>query len=161
MENYLWLFKNQNRTFELNLVHEGESAGKFHWDNVINLLLCLTHPVLPLLFSIFCFLLMFLLVFIAQYCVIALSYWFYIAYGQWIYINIMLFTFKCAWAESSGELLAMRCPSSVCRLHFRFLLWNRWTEFNDTWQEARSHVLYEVCIFRADRKKQNGRPALW
>ena len=23
--------------------------------------------------------------------------------------------------------------------HFRLLLWNRWTEFNETWQEARSH----------------------
>ena len=93
--------------------------------------------------------------------------------------------------------------------HFRLLLWNRWTEFNKTWQEARSqrplpslcfsrrfkktrwppwpligwdifdfsetaernstkldrkqdrNVLYKVCVFRADRKKQDGRPGLW
>ena len=30
-------------------------------------------------------------------------------------------------------------PSSVRKLsHFRLLLWNHWTEFNETWQEARS-----------------------
>ena len=152
---------NENRTFQLNLAHEGNSAGKFHWDNVINLLLCLTHPVLPLLFSVFWFLLMFLLVFIAQYCVVVLSYWFCIDYGQWIYITIMLFTFKCAWAESSGELLFTRCPSSVCRPHFRFLLWNRWTEFNDTWQEARFQCPLRSLFFRADRKKMAAIPSDW
>ena len=94
--------------------------------------------------------------------------------------------------------------------HFRLLLWNRWMEFNKTWQEARSqcplpslcfssrsekqdgprpligwdildfssetaernstkldrkqdlNVLYQVCVFRAKRKKkQDGRPGLW
>ena len=29
-------------------------------------------------------------------------------------------------------------PSVVNFSHFRLLLWNRWTEFNETWQEARS-----------------------
>ena len=42
--------------------------------------------------------------------------------------------------------------------HFRFLLWNRWTEFTDTWQEARSqHPLPSLC-FRADRKKTRWPP---
>ena len=94
--------------------------------------------------------------------------------------------------------------------HFRLLLWNCWTEFNETWQEARSHrplpslcfsgllekqdgrpgpligwdifdfssetaernstkldrkqdlnILYQVCVFPADQKKQDGRPGLW
>ena len=94
--------------------------------------------------------------------------------------------------------------------HFRLLLWNRWTELNDTWLEARSqsplpslcfsgrseksrwppwpligwdifdfssetaernltklngkqdlNVLYQVCVFRADRLKKDGRPGLW
>ena len=32
--------------------------------------------------------------------------------------------------------------------HFRLLLWNRWTEFNDTWQEARSQCpLPSLCFF--------------
>ena len=38
--------------------------------------------------------------------------------------------------------------------HFRLLLWNRWTEFNETWQEARSPCRYQVCVFRADRKNK-------
>ena len=93
--------------------------------------------------------------------------------------------------------------------HFRLLLWNHWTEFNETWQEARSqrplpslcfladrktrrlpwhligwdifdfssetaernstkldrkqdlNILYQVRVFGADRKKQDGRPGLW
>ena len=38
--------------------------------------------------------------------------------------------------------------------HFQLLLWNRWTEFNDTWQEARSQVLYQVCIFWGHQKNK-------
>ena len=30
------------------------------------------------------------------------------------------------------------CPSVVNFSHFRLLFWNRWTEFNKTWQKARS-----------------------
>ena len=43
--------------------------------------------------------------------------------------------------------------------HFQLLLWNRWTEFNETWQEARSqHLLPSLC-FRADRKNKMAAPA--
>ena len=38
--------------------------------------------------------------------------------------------------------------------HCRLLLWNRWTEFNETWQEARSHVLYQVYVFKANGKNE-------
>ena len=38
--------------------------------------------------------------------------------------------------------------------HFRLLLWNRWTEFNETWQEA------SLC-FSGQSEKQDGRPVLW
>ena len=45
--------------------------------------------------------------------------------------------------------------------HFRFLLWNRWTEFNETLQEARSqHPLPSLC-FSGRSEKQDGRPGLW
>ena len=54
------------------------------------------------------------------------------------------------------------CPSSVCLSvrpssvvnfsHFRLLLWNRWTEFKEIWQDP--NVLYQVCVFRADRKNK-------
>ena len=45
--------------------------------------------------------------------------------------------------------------------HFRLLLWNRWTEFNETWQEARSQrPLPSLCFFGRS-EKQDGRPGLW
>ena len=45
--------------------------------------------------------------------------------------------------------------------HFRPLLWNSWTEFNETWQEARSqHPLPSLC-FSSRSEKQDGRPSLW
>ena len=45
--------------------------------------------------------------------------------------------------------------------HFRLFLWNRWTEFNETWQEARSqHPLPSLC-FSGRSEKQDGRHGLW
>ena len=45
--------------------------------------------------------------------------------------------------------------------YFRLLLWNRWTEFNETWQEARSQrPLLSLC-FSGRSEKQDGRPGLW
>ena len=45
--------------------------------------------------------------------------------------------------------------------HFRLLLWNRWTEFNQTWQEARSqHPLPSLCV-SGRSEKQDGRPGIW
>ena len=38
--------------------------------------------------------------------------------------------------------------------HFRFLLWNRWTEFNETWQEARSQRPLPDLCFWTDRKNK-------
>ena len=66
-------------------------------------------------------------------------------------------------------IVIMRCPSSVCRpssvvvnfSHFRLLLWNRWTEFNETWQEARSQRPLQSLSFLGRSEKQDGRPGLW
>ena len=45
--------------------------------------------------------------------------------------------------------------------HFRLLLWNCWTEFNETWQKARSQrPLLSLC-FSGWSEKQDGRPGLW
>ena len=45
--------------------------------------------------------------------------------------------------------------------HFRLLLWNHWTEFNETLQEARSqHPLPSLC-FSGRLDKQDGRRGLW
>ena len=45
--------------------------------------------------------------------------------------------------------------------HFRLLLWNRWTEFNETWQEARSQSPLQSLCFSGRSEKQDGRPGLW
>ena len=42
--------------------------------------------------------------------------------------------------------------------HFRLLLW---TEFNDTWQEARSQRLLSSLCFSGRSEKQNGHPCPW
>ena len=45
--------------------------------------------------------------------------------------------------------------------HFRLLLWIRWKEFNETWQEARSQRLLPSLCFSARSEKQDGHPGLW
>ena len=45
--------------------------------------------------------------------------------------------------------------------HFRLLLWNLWTEFNETWQEARSQRPLPSLCFSGRSEKQDGRPGLW
>ena len=45
--------------------------------------------------------------------------------------------------------------------HFRLLLWNRWMEFNETWQEARSQRPLPSFCFSGRSEKQDGRPCLW
>ena len=50
--------------------------------------------------------------------------------------------------------------SDLLRL-FRLLLWNRSTEFNETWQEARSQRPLPSLCFSDRSEKQDGRPGLW
>ena len=45
--------------------------------------------------------------------------------------------------------------------HFRLLRWNHWTEFNETWQEARSQCPLPSLCFSGRSEKQDGRPGLW
>ena len=42
--------------------------------------------------------------------------------------------------------------------HFWLLHWNRWTEFNKTWQEARSQRPLPSLCFLGRSEKQDGRP---
>ena len=64
-------------------------------------------------------------------------------------------------------IVITRCPSSVVRSsvvnfsHFRLLLWNRWTEFNQTLQEARSQPPLPSLCFSSPSEKQDGHPGLW
>ena len=58
--------------------------------------------------------------------------------------------------------LSVVCPSSVVNFsHFRLLLWNHWTEFNETWQEAGTHHPLPSLCFSGRSEKQDGRPGLW
>ena len=45
--------------------------------------------------------------------------------------------------------------------HFRILIWNGWTEFKETRQEARSQRLLPSLCFSSRSEKQDGRPGLW
>ena len=55
----------------------------------------------------------------------------------------------------------MAALASDWLIHFRFLLWNPWTEFKETWQEARSQRPLPSLCFSGRSKKKNGRPGLW
>ena len=44
--------------------------------------------------------------------------------------------------------------------HFRLLLWHRWTEFNETWQEPRSQRPLPSLCFSGRSEKQDGYPGL-
>ena len=55
----------------------------------------------------------------------------------------------------------MAALASHCLRHFRLLLWNRWAEFNETWQEARSQSPLPNLCFSGRSEKQDGSPGLW
>ena len=66
---------------------------------------------------------------------------------------------RCPSSIRPSVCLSVR-PSVVNFSHFRLLLWNHWTEFNETWQEARTqHPLPSLC-FLGRSEKQDGRPGL-
>ena len=44
--------------------------------------------------------------------------------------------------------------------YFRLLLWNRWTEIHETWQEERSQRPLPSLCFSGGSEKQDGRPCL-
>ena len=54
----------------------------------------------------------------------------------------------------------MATPASDWRRHF-LLLWNHWTEFNETWQEARSQRPVPSLCFSGRSEQLDDRPALW
>ena len=63
------------------------------------------------------------------------------------------------WADRKNKMAAL---ASDWLRHFRLLLWNRWTEFNETWQEASSQcILPRLCFSGKSGKKQNGCQGLW
>ena len=61
-------------------------------------------------------------------------------------------------ADPKNKMAAL---ASDWLIHFRLLLWNRWTEFNETWQEARSQCPLPSLCLSGRSEKQDGRPGLW
>ena len=62
------------------------------------------------------------------------------------------------WADRKNKMAAL---ASDWQRHFRLLLWNHWTEFKETWQEARSQRPLPSLCFSGQSEKQDGRPCLW
>ena len=61
-----------------------------------------------------------------------------------------------------SSVVVRRRPSVRRKLsHFQLLLWNHWTEFNETWQKARSQRSLPSLCFSSRSEKQDGRPGLW
>ena len=59
-------------------------------------------------------------------------------------------------------LSVVRLSSVVVNFsHFRLLFWNRWMEFNEIWQEARSQRPLPSLCFSGQLEKQDGRPGFW
>ena len=63
--------------------------------------------------------------------------------------------FRADWKNKMAALASDRLR------HFRLLLWNRQTEFNETWQEARSQRPLPSLCFSGRSEKQDGDPGLW
>ena len=55
----------------------------------------------------------------------------------------------------------MGAPASDWLRHFWLLFRNHWTEFNKSWQEARSQRPLPSLCFLGRSEKQDGRPSLW
>ena len=72
-------------------------------------------------------------------------------------LNVLhkVFVFR---ADRKNKMAAL---ASDWQEHFRLLLWNPWTEFNETWQEARSQRPLPSLCFRADRKKMSALAFDW
>ena len=57
--------------------------------------------------------------------------------------------------------IKMATLASDWQRHFRLLNWNCWTEFNETWQEARSQSPLPSLCFSGWSEKQDCHPGLW
>ena len=69
-----------------------------------------------------------------------------------------LYQFCVFWVDRTNKMAAL---ASDWLRHFGLLLWNRCTEFNKTWQEARSQPPLPSSCFSCRLEKQDARPGLW
>ena len=73
-------------------------------------------------------------------------------------LNILCQVCVFFWPIEKNKMAAL---VSGWQRHFRLLLWHSLTEFNETWQEARSQCPLPNLCFSGWSKKQDGRPGLW
>ena len=73
-------------------------------------------------------------------------------------LNVLYQVCVFLWADQKNKMTTL---ASDWLRHFRLLLWNGWTEFYETWQEARSERPLPSLCFSGQSKKQDGRPGLW
>ena len=64
-------------------------------------------------------------------------------------------------ADRKNRKNKMAALASDWLRHFGLLLWNRWTEFDETLLEARSQRPLPSLCFSGRSEKQDGRPGLW
>ena len=74
---------------------------------------------------------------------------------QTLYVLYQVCVFR---ADLKNKMAAL---ASDWLRNFRLLWWNRWTEFDKTWQEARSQSPLPSLCFLGWLEKQDGRPSLW
>ena len=65
------------------------------------------------------------------------------------------------WVFRADRKNKMAALASDWLRHFRLLLWNHQTEFNENWQEARSQRPLPSLCFSGRSEKQDGCPGLW
>ena len=73
-------------------------------------------------------------------------------------LNVLYQVLCFFWVDRKNKMAAL---ASDWLRHFRLLLWNRWTEINKPWQEARSQCLLPSLCFSSRSEKQDGCPVLW
>ena len=62
------------------------------------------------------------------------------------------------WADQKNKMAALACDWLI---HFRLFLWNRWTGFNETWQEARISTSSTKFLFCGPISKEKWPPSGW
>ena len=73
--------------------------------------------------------------------------------------HFQLLLFVCVFLANRKNKMAALAPDRL--RHFQLLLWNHLTEFNQTWQDARSQRPLPSLCFSGQLEKQDGRPGLW
>ena len=82
-------------------------------------------------------------------------------------MQLLVYSYLCTWTEDSGALLWSRVVRRpYVDFHYLFYIFNfscKTAELNSTDLDRKQdiNVLYQICVLRADLKKQDGRPGLW